>query len=64
MQLIDSKETYVYVTSKYLVWKKEEIKCNNMNKMTQKWLKSISKHQKLLYQQDIYLEVVIRIWNI
>ena len=30
MQSIDSVETYVYGTSKYLVSEKEEIKCNNI----------------------------------
>ena len=34
MRSIDSIETYAYGTSKYLVSKKEEIKCNN-NKMKQ-----------------------------
>ena len=32
IQLIDSKETYVYGTRKHLVSKVEEIKCNNIIK--------------------------------
>ena len=32
IESIDSVETYVYGTSKYLVCKKEEIKCNNILK--------------------------------
>ena len=32
MHSIDSIETYAYVTSKYLVSEKEEIKCNNIIK--------------------------------
>ena len=32
MQSIDSVETYVYGTSKYLVSEKEEIECNNIIK--------------------------------
>ena len=32
MQSIDLIETYAYGTSKYLVSKKEEIKCNNIIK--------------------------------
>ena len=32
MQSIDSLETYAYVTSKYLVSEKEDIKCNSMIK--------------------------------
>ena len=34
MQSIDSIETYAYWTSKDLVCKKEEIKCNNLIKNT------------------------------
>ena len=33
MQSIDSIETYAHKTSKNLVCKKEEIKCNDSNKM-------------------------------
>ena len=32
MQLIDSIETFAYGMNKYLVWKKEEIKCKNIIK--------------------------------
>ena len=32
MQSIDSIETYAYGTNKYLVSKKEDIKCNNIIK--------------------------------
>ena len=32
MQSIDSIETYAYEMNKYLVCKKEEIKCNNIIK--------------------------------
>ena len=32
MQSIDSIETYVYGTSKYLVSNKEDIKCHNITK--------------------------------
>ena len=32
MQSIDSLETYTHGTSKYLVSKKKEIKCNNIIK--------------------------------
>ena len=38
IQLIDSIGTCAYRTSKYLVCKKEEIKCNNKIKEIQKWL--------------------------
>ena len=38
MQSIDLIETYAYVTSKDLVSKKEEIKCNNIIKRYKKWL--------------------------
>ena len=36
MQSIDLIETYAYGTSKYLVSKKEEIKCNNIIKQHKK----------------------------
>ena len=38
MQSIDSIETYVFGTSKYLVRDKEEIKCNNLIKRYKKSL--------------------------
>ena len=36
MQSIDSIETYAHETSKYLVRKKEEVKCNNIIKQYEK----------------------------
>ena len=38
MQSIDSIEAYAYGMRKYLVSKKEEIKCNNMIKKYKNWL--------------------------
>ena len=38
MQSIDSIEKYAYGTSKYLVSKEEDIKCNNIIKRYKKWL--------------------------
>ena len=38
MKSLDSIETYAYGTSKDLVSKKEEIKCNNIIKRYKKWL--------------------------
>ena len=38
MKSLDSIETYTYGTSKDLVSKKEEIKCNNIIKRYKKWL--------------------------
>ena len=38
MQSIDSIEAYAYGTSKNIVSKKEEIKCDNIIKRYKKWL--------------------------
>ena len=46
MQSIDSIETYAYGMNKDLVCKKEEIKCNNINKTIQKCLTLIILQKK------------------
>ena len=46
MQSIDSIEAYAYGTSKNIVSKKEEIKCDNIIKQYKKWLTLMTLQKK------------------